>query len=152
MNPILPFALLSVLSISAYGWTEVSEKEFLSNAGLMIADVPCKDVIEGIPEILDKNGIKFSWIDETDNHILAGPIISSIESDNKNSTVRGIYHLHASCNDEVFTKLLVNVELEALQSDNQWQNISDANMLWEYGVQFLNKVLIPTTLIRKLGL
>ena len=109
-------------------------------AGLTIFDAKCDTVIERLPARLEEQEFPFTWVDESQGLLTVGPITEEMESGGDYSRTRQTYYLTVTCDDEITTNVAVGVELEGLDAEGEWVQITDTLTLEESGSKFLQSL------------
>ena len=137
--------LFAILSLTACAQTPLKEEIPLIRVpigiGYMIADISCDEVKNtSIPKRLEELEIAFEWSDEDDSLLTGGPIIEDAESGSVYLKIRQTYFLTIVCRDEVTTRIDSEVALEGLNTDGEWDAITDVPTVEKYGKKFLKSL------------
>jgi hypothetical protein len=93
---------------------------------MMIADLQCDEVWEGVLEVLKNNKTPLLVIDKKGGYIETGPIITFPLNGDSFQKMEEQYRIEIKCIKTLITQITCQIKLRGLTADNEWVQIEES--------------------------
>ena len=112
-----------------------------SGVNVVVQDVPCKEVIQGILEACRQQNLAWNWADQAQGRLHIGPVSdTALPTDRERKTEERV-QLEIKCLDNLSTRISLLPEVRLLTPDQKWKTVTEPEELQAYGKRFLDRLL-----------
>jgi hypothetical protein len=143
MRGPLVFILLlgGLLLLTSPGCKEEYKKGLPSGVNVVVQDVPCKEVIQGILGACRQQNLSWSWADQNQGRLHIGPVSDTALPPDQDMKTEERIRLEITCLDSLSTRISLVPEVRLLTPDQKWKTVTEPEALQAYGKRFLDRLL-----------
>jgi hypothetical protein len=108
---------------------------------VVIQDVPCDEVIQGILRACRKQNLSWNWVDQSKGRLNIGPFPDTSLPPDRDMKTEERARLDIKCLDNLSTRVSLELEVRLLTPDQKWKTVTEPEALQVYGKRFLDRLL-----------
>jgi hypothetical protein len=112
-----------------------------SGVNVVVQDVPCREVIQGILEACRQQNLSCNWADQAQGRLQIGPVSDTALPPDQDMKTEERVQLEIKCLDNLSTRISLVSEVRLLTPDQKWKIVTEPEVLQAYGKRFLERLM-----------
>jgi hypothetical protein len=108
---------------------------------VVVQDVPCEAVLQGIIKACQKHNLPWNWLDQPQGRLNIGPVSDNALPPDLDKQTEERARLDIKCLDSLSTRISLDLEVRLVTPDQKWKTVTKPEVLQAYGKRFLDRLL-----------
>jgi hypothetical protein len=141
MRSLSLFFLGIILSMNLSGCKEEYKTSPSPGINVVVQDVPCEEVLQGIIKACQNQNQPWTWLDQPQGRLNIGPVSDNALPPDLDKQTEERARLDIKCLDSLSTRISLELEVRLVTPDQKWKTVTEPEALQAYGKRFLDRLL-----------